>query len=90
MEEGVTVKFAMAMVLGALVHMMAEGGSVVEMHADALTRWPRDFNGMAVAPSHVRHVGYAASAQCGSVTGVLFPGSIEAIGQHAFMGCDRN
>lgn len=90
MEEGVTmVRQVIVFVLGVFCHMITEGNSFIEIQADTLTRWPRDYNGIAVVPSQVRHIGYAAFAQCKSLTGVVFPSSIETIGHNAFMECDH-
>ena len=83
-------KLVAVVLFGLSCHIIAEGRPPpVRMLDDTLVRWPEDFNGVAVVPSHVRHVGFAAFAQCKSLTGVVLPRSIETIGQSAFMGCER-
>ena len=60
-----------------------------DIQGDTLVRWSKDFRGVAVVPSEVRHIGINAFTLCKSLTGVVLPESIETIGHFAFNNCVR-
>lgn len=84
------MRFMVIVILGLHCCFIAGADTVsAVIKGDTLVLWPRDFNGVAVVPSNVRHIGDGAFAGSKLLTGVAFPQSIESIGQVAFMGCSR-
>ncbi len=84
------MRFAVTMVMCVLFGLMAEGHpSSAKIEGDTLVWWPRDFKGVAVVPSSVRHIGNGAFSVCKSLTGIVFSQSVETIGAVAFMGCEN-
>lgn len=61
----------------------------LDIQNGVLLSWPRDFKGVAVVPSEVRHVGSGAFSGCKELTAVAFTESIETVGPFAFSGCER-
>lgn len=79
----------MTIMLAVSCIAVAESAHSPDIQMDSLRRWPRDFKGVAVVPTAVRHIESEAFAQCKGLTGVKFPESLETIGSLAFSGCDR-
>lgn len=78
----------MTIMLAVSCIAVAESAHSPDIQMDSLRRWPRDFKGVAVVPTAVRHIESEAFAQCKGLTGVKFPESLETIGSFAFSGCD--
>ena len=79
------------MSIAFVLHCFVAGGQchLADIQGKTLVKWPRDFNGVAVVPSGVRHIGINAFTLCKFLTGVVLPESVETIGHFAFNNCVR-
>ena len=89
-EGGITVKHITIAIFYVLSCVVAEANSFrADIQDGTLVRWAKDFNGIAVVPPEVRHIGIQAFSQCRSLTGVVLTPNVETIGHFAFSGCIR-
>lgn len=89
MGERMTMKIILTAVVLVGCNIVAEGASGDEdIQGGALLSWPKDYKGVAVIPSEVRHIGSDAFSNCRELTSVVLPESIETVGSFAFSGCE--
>ena len=60
----------------------------LNIQGETLIGWPKDFSGVAIIPSAVRHIGSEAFSGCRELTAVVFPEFLETIGSFAFSECN--
>jgi hypothetical protein len=88
--ERMTVKIILTAIVLVGCNIVAEGASGdADIQGGALLSWSKDYKGVAVIPSKVRHIGSGAFSNCRKLTAVVLPVSIETVGSFAFSGCER-